>query len=123
MPDVYVNSHNFHQTTQTLYECHYFKKGALKPLHFSLQDPIGVREMMLDFEAATWAALKEAYPTVKLLGCVYQLLPLEAGGVAEDPGSRPSEILRGAWYRLLSKVMALPYLPHEHIPAPGGSHI
>ena len=72
--------------------------------------------MMLDFEAATWAALKEVYPTVKLLGCVYHWKQAVWRKI-QEVGLQRSYGARGDVYRLLSKVMALPYLPHEHIPA------
>ena len=72
--------------------------------------------MMLDFEAATWAALKEVYPTVKLLGWAYHWKQAVWRKI-QEVGLQRSYGARGDVYRLLSKVMALPYLPHEHIPA------
>lgn len=71
---------------------------------------------MLDFEAAAWSALKEVYPTVKLLGCVYHWKQAVWRKIQEVGLSR-TYMDRGDVYHLLSKLMALPYLPHEHIPA------
>ncbi len=85
-----------------------------------LQDPtrapICVTECMLDFEAATWAALKEVYPTVRLLGCVYHWKQAVWRRI-QEAGLQRCYAERSDVYRLLSKLMALPYLPHEHIPA------
>lgn len=69
---------------------------------------------MLDFEAATWSALKEVYPTVKLMGCVYHWKQAVWRKV-QEVGLQKSYCERGDVYKLLSKLMALPYLPHEHI--------
>ena len=74
-----------------------------------------LQEVILDFERAAWNAVKEVFG-IHPRGCVFhwkQALWRKIGEV----GLAASYRERNDIYQLLSKVMALPYLPHEFIPA------
>ena len=46
-------------------------REVLKQLLEILPSAPAVKQITLDFEKATWAALREVYPHVKLQGCVF----------------------------------------------------
>jgi len=86
-------------------------KAVLKELRRSGGSPVAV---VLDFEAAVWKAVRAVFPTASLRGCNFHwgqavLRKMQALGLQsayhEDHGTR----------RFCRKLLALPFLPHEHI--------
>ncbi|XP_071130109.1 uncharacterized protein [Mytilus edulis] len=75
-----------------------------------------VRSVVLDFERATWVATRKVLPTVSIRGCAFhwgqavwrkcQRLGLQVAYSKQDNV-----------HRFIRQLMALPYLPKEHIPA------
>ena len=73
-----------------------------------------LQEVVLDFERAAWKAITEVF-NIQPRGCVFHWKQALWRKIAEV-GLGPSYKERSDVYTLLSKLMALPYLPKEFIP-------
>ena len=90
-------------------------KKILQMVEDLVPGEISVKEIVVDFEASIWKAIPEVFGDVKILGCNFhwgqavwrhvQQLGLQVS-YNNDEGTR----------KFIRKVLALPYLPHEHIP-------
>ena len=78
-----------------------------------LGEPV-VEGFVLDFEAAAWTALEEVFPGVSMKGCVFHWTQAVWRKV-QDLGLRTTFCERESDYLFIRKLMALPFLPHNHV--------
>ena len=89
-------------------------KVILKVLKDFIPD-ISLSSVVLDFEATMWTAFRAVFPDVSLQGCVFHLTQAVYRKIA-DVGLKSAYQKSGAVHEFLRQVLALPFLPAEHIP-------
>ena len=80
-----------------------------------LPEQITVQCVVADFEAASWKVVENALPDVRLQGCIFHWTQaiwrkVQAFGLASVYKDND------ATHKYIRCIMALPFLPHEHIP-------
>ncbi|KAL9955296.1 hypothetical protein ACROYT_G036599 [Oculina patagonica] len=73
-----------------------------------------VKQITLDFEQATWAALREVFPDAKLHGCVFHWTQALWRKV-QDLGLQSAYHHDRGTHAFIRKMMALPFLPEKEI--------
>lgn len=89
-------------------------KKVLKAVLDILSDDIALEEIMTDFEKAFWKAAEHVIPDVTLRGCGFHWNQAVWRKV-QAIGLSPSYLERGEVYTYIRQLMALPFLPEEHI--------
>ncbi|XP_053381681.1 uncharacterized protein LOC123533370 [Mercenaria mercenaria] len=89
--------------------------AVLTSLRSMLERP-QVEWFMLDFEAAAWQALREVFPGCVLKGCVFHWSQRVYRKIQSE-GLTTAYLEKEDKYRFLRKLLSLPYLPSEQIPA------
>jgi hypothetical protein len=89
---------------------------VLEALKDSLPVAPAVRAFVLDFEIATWQALRQVFPDGELHGCCFHWTQAVWRKV-QELGLAVTYREHNAAFRFMRKLLALPYLPHEHIAA------
>ncbi|XP_052762321.1 uncharacterized protein LOC128204967 [Mya arenaria] len=84
--------------------------AVLRAVKERLGDPI-VEWFMLDFEAAAWQAVREVFPNT---GCSFHWSQRVYRKVSRL-GLAPAYTQKGGVYHFVRKLLALPYLPAEHV--------
>ena len=80
-----------------------------------LPSPPAVRGALLDFEKAAWLAIRSVFGVrVKVMGCAFHLNKAIFGHIKQLGLQQPYNTDRPTQL-FCKKLMALPYLPHEHI--------
>ncbi|XP_046543937.1 uncharacterized protein LOC124254108 [Haliotis rubra] len=74
-----------------------------------------VKTVILDFELATWKALAKVLPAVRLRGCLFHLTQA-VWRKCQEFGLQIAYQKDDAVHKFVRKLMALPFLPSEHIP-------
>ena len=88
-------------------------KNVLKAIK-SLLPSCALKTITLDFEAAMWQAASDVFPNVKLLGCVFHWAQAVWHKI-QAVGLQGAYTNDTSTHSYLSKLLSLPYLPHEHI--------
>lgn len=70
--------------------------------------------VMLDFEAATWKAFKTILPNIVLMGCNFHFTQAIYRNIQKF-GLSPSYLRQGKTFKFCRCLMALAFLPYEHI--------
>ncbi|XP_045132808.1 uncharacterized protein LOC123517043 isoform X1 [Portunus trituberculatus] len=87
---------------------------VFKAILDSLPNEANLEDVVCDFEAAIWQAVKECMPDVHLHGCHFhwcQAVYRKLNSLGLSTAYRK----RGPLYHLFKRVLALPYLPRRHI--------
>ncbi|XP_052762327.1 uncharacterized protein LOC128204972 [Mya arenaria] len=87
--------------------------AVLRAVKERLGDPI-VEWFMLDFEAAAWQAVREVFPNTVVKGCSFHWSQRVYRKVSRL-GLAPAYTQKGGVYHFVRKLLALPYLPAEHV--------
>ncbi|KAL5014779.1 hypothetical protein ScPMuIL_009049 [Solemya velum] len=87
---------------------------TLKAVKTSLSSTFDLDEVVCDFEAAIWGAVKEVFPSVTIHGCTFHWCQAVYRKINEL-GLQTAYKEKGPVFRLLKKLLALPYLPRRHI--------
>ena len=74
-----------------------------------------MEQCLLNFEAACWRALADVFPDVSYHGCVFHWKQAVWRQV-QGAGLQAAYQNKDGVYKLVSKLLALPYLPSEVIP-------
>lgn len=77
-------------------------------------DVPSVEWIMLDFAAAAWQALRDVFHTVIQRGCVFHWTQC-AYRMVLRLGLSATYLAAGDTYAFIRKLLALPFLPAEHI--------
>ena len=75
---------------------------------------LGVKTITLDFEAATWTALRKVLPSVSLRGCLFHWNQA-IWRYIQQLGLVNSYMKKNSAYKFCRRVMAFPFLPAESI--------
>ncbi|KAL5008579.1 hypothetical protein ScPMuIL_014160 [Solemya velum] len=86
---------------------------TLKAVKTSLSSTPDLDEVVCDFEAAIWGAVKEVFSSVTIHGCTFHWCQAVYRKISEL--GLQTEYKKGPIHRLLKKLLALPYLPRRHI--------
>ncbi|KAL5015425.1 hypothetical protein ScPMuIL_009695 [Solemya velum] len=89
-------------------------KVTLKAVKTSISSTPDSDEVVCDFEAAIWGAVKEVFPSVTIHGCTFHWCQAVYRKISEL-GLQTAYKEKGPVFRLLKKLLALPYLPRRHI--------
>ena len=89
-------------------------RKVLRAVLNSLPEDIKGEKVVLDFERATWKALREVLPDVSLQGCVFHWTQAVWRKVQEI-GLQAAYINDDANMKFIRRLLALPFLPYEHI--------
>ena len=84
----------------------------------TIQDHLGdlaVEEIVMDFEASAWKAVREEFPHVRLRGCTFHWTQAVWRKV-QNLGLQAAYTSDPATHTYIKKLLALPMLPSEHIP-------
>ena len=73
-----------------------------------------VQKVVTDFERAIWGGVKAVFPQVKISGCSFHWSQAVMKRVQEH-GLQRLYMQKGAAHRFVRLVLALPFLPAEHI--------
>ena len=85
------------------------------PKNVILSQDLQVQQFTLDFESACWRALAEVFPEATLHGCVFHWKQAVWRHI-QEAGLQTAYNQKNATFKLLSQLMALPYLPSLAIP-------
>ena len=87
--------------------------AVLKTLLLHLERP-HVHELVVDFEAAIWAAARDVMPRITIRGCAFHWTQTVWRKVQsiELQGTYTNDV---ATHKIIRKILALPFLPAEHI--------
>ena len=89
--------------------------AVLEHVRDMLPSPPAVRGALLDFEKAAWLAIRSVFGVrVKVMGCAFHLNKAIFGHIKQLGLQQPYNTDR-LTQLFCKKLMALPYLPHEHI--------
>ena len=83
-------------------------------VRYSLPEDIKVEKVVLDFERATWEALREVVPDVSLQGCVFHWAQAVWRKVQEI-GLQAAYINDDASMKFIRRLVALPFLPYKQL--------
>ncbi|XP_041372839.1 uncharacterized protein LOC121386108 [Gigantopelta aegis] len=75
-----------------------------------------VQRLVIDFESALWRAAASVIPDVQIKGCSFHWTQAVWRKI-QDLGLREAYRSDNDTHRYLRKLMSLPFLPHQHIPA------
>lgn len=75
---------------------------------------IKLKEVLLDFEASVWRAIPEVFPDVSMHGCGFHWGQAVWRKV-QELGLQSAYTNDNKTYKFLRQLLALPYVPHEHI--------
>ncbi len=94
-------------------KCDY--RRVLKAVQNLLPDHIELQCVVADFESALWRAVEKVFPDAGIKGCVFHWTQaiwrkVQALGLASTYQNND------AAHKFIRQIMALPFLPHEHIP-------
>ena len=89
-------------------------RKVLRAVLNSLPEDIKIEKVVLVFERATWKALREVLPDVSLQGCVFHWTQAVWCKVQEI-GLQAAYINDDATMKFVRRLLALPFLPYEHI--------
>ena len=93
--------------------CKYYKK-VLKAIKNLLHDEVKLQCVVANFETASWQAVQTVFPNVRLQGCLFHWTQAVWRKVQEI-GLGTAYKKDDAVHKYIKKIMALPFLPHEHI--------
>ena len=93
--------------------CRDYKK-VLKAIKNLLPDEIRLQCVVTDFEIALWQAVETVFPQVRLQRCLFHWTQAVWRKVKEI-GLGTAYKNDNAVHKYIKKIMALPFLPHEHI--------
>ncbi|XP_066287629.1 uncharacterized protein [Branchiostoma lanceolatum] len=91
-------------------------KKVLKKILELLPEPPKVTRAMMDFEKAMWSAMSQVLPDVTLTGCMFHWCQCVWRRI-RNAGLQTAYLQKGAIHKYLKKIMSLPFLPAEEIPA------
>ena len=89
-------------------------RRVLKAIRNLLPDEIKVQCIVADFEAALWQAVEKVFPTKQIQGCVFhwtQAIWRKVQGLGLGSAYKDDDVV----HKYMRQIMALPFLPHEHI--------
>ena len=86
----------------------------LRAIKNLLPDEIKLQCVVADFETALWQAVENVFPHVHLQGCLFHWTQAVWRKVQEI-GLGTAYKNDDAVHKYIKKLMALPFLPHEHI--------
>ena len=88
-------------------------KTLLKTLLLHLERP-HVQELVVDFEAAIWAVARDVMPHITIRGCAFHWTQAVKRKV-QSIGLQGSYTNDVATHKIIRRIIALPFLPAEHI--------
>ncbi|XP_045212437.2 uncharacterized protein LOC123563591, partial [Mercenaria mercenaria] len=80
-----------------------------------ITDQVNVEWFMIDYEAAAWQAIREVFQRALVRGCVFHWTQRIYRQVIRL-GLSATYTQGGDTYQFIRKILALPFLPSEHIP-------
>ena len=88
-------------------------RAVFKAVRASIAD-LRLQEAVMDFEAAMWAGFKAIFPGKSIKGCVFHWVQAVWRHV-QGVGLQEAYNKDAGTHSFLRKLMALPFLPHEHV--------
>ncbi|CAG2211533.1 unnamed protein product [Mytilus edulis] len=88
---------------------------VLRAIDRRLPEHLKLQGMVVDFEAGLWQALRQRFPGTPIQGCAFHWAQAVFRKIQEN-GLQSAYNKKDAVYTYLRQVMALPFLPPEHIP-------
>ncbi|XP_060605806.1 uncharacterized protein LOC132758261 [Ruditapes philippinarum] len=79
-----------------------------------LGEHISVEGFVLDFEAAAWSAIRVVFPNAGIKGCCFHWCQAVLRHV-QSTGFGPAFMERKSIWEYIKKLLALPFLPSNHI--------
>lgn len=95
-------------------ECCQISFQVFRAVNRALPSPAAVEDFVADFEIATWRAIQSVFPAVQIHGCAFHWSQAMWRKIQELGLAVPYTRDHGT-HTFLRKVMALPFLPSEHI--------
>ena len=89
-------------------------KKVLEAIRNFLPDEIKLQCIVADFEAALWRAVEQVFQDAQIQGCVFHWTQAVWRKV-QDLGLTTAYKGDDAVHKYIRQLMALPFLPHEHI--------
>lgn len=89
-------------------------KKILRSLKRMLPGTPSVEVVVADFECAVWKAVPRVYPLVQMRGCCYHWSQA-VWRKTQEIGLQSQYNEKDAVYKIIRKMLVLPFLPEEHI--------
>jgi hypothetical protein len=90
-------------------------RAVLRKVRALLPDDLTLKRVVMDFESGMWGGVRAVFPGVKLQGCSFHWTQA-VWRKAKELGLSHRYIHDNATHTYIRKLLALPFLPKEHIP-------